>query len=177
MKMRVFILTLFLSFCFSGFSQTDPFQEKILNYFIVNGMLEECNASYNQRVEDLKYQFRTANVPDEVWSQLTKTKKKDVKDLMILLSSAFRKNYTETDIENLTAFYKTDAGQNLAYNCDIPEEQQKEIDAFLSTKTGKKIKEKETILAEDIAQIFLYWKQDVLAGIVSGLIKKGYRPQ
>ena len=175
MKVRYFILTLFLTFNFTLSAQGDTRQTDILNYLTINGTHEQYGDAYEQMFEVIKQQFAGAEVPSSVWVELKQTKSDEVQKIVVLLSSAYRKHFSGDDITAMLTFYKTDAGKQMMANMGgMSQEQNKELTAYLMSDVGKKLDAVRPELVQDISQISEYWSRDLFMDTRKKLIEKGY---
>lgn len=173
MKIRFLFLTLFCTICFSLSAQVDAFQENIIAYLNSNGTEKEYSDAYEDMFDVIKKQF--LNVPDEVWSELKVGKEESVQDAIKFLAFAYRKHFTESDIEEMTNFYKTESAKKLVSESnDLTNEDNKNIDEFFQSDIGLKIASKTEELSADISVISDTWTRELFAEKMSALIKRGY---
>lgn len=176
MKIRFFFLTLFFSFCFLGNAQTDTFQDEIINYLKMNGTNDQYSIAYEGMYGVIQKQFAGAEVPESVWTELKADKDKDINEVLTLLSSAYRKHFTEEDINGMVEFYSSEAGQELLQGNKKPSPENVVIvDEFFRSELGIKINAKKSELATDVSQISEYWSKDLFIGTMTALVKKGYK--
>ena len=173
MKIRLLFLTLFCSICFPLSAQVDVFQENIIEYLNINGTENQYNDAYDEMFDVLKDQF--LDVPDKEWNELKVGKNESVQDVIKFLAFAYRKHFTESDIVEMTNFYKTETAQKLvAGSNDLTNTDNDKIMEFFQSDLGKKIESKREPLSVDIAEISSTWSREIFAGKMSTLIKKGY---
>ncbi len=176
--MRSLFLTLFLAFCFSVHAQVDAYQQDIINYLNINGTHQQYSNAYDEMFVVLKKQFATANVPESKWEELKKNKEESLEEIIKFLSFAYRKHFTQDEINTMYKVYSSDAAQEMIANQGtITKNDNKEIIAFFESDLGKKIESKRAELSEDIAEISGHWSRDLFAATMSNLIKSGYSPQ
>jgi len=176
--MRFFILTGFLTICFSVFGQVDSFQKIIIDCLYLNGTPAKYSKVYNQTLEILINRFETANVPEDFWKELKTDKEEKINELIPFLAFAYRKYFTENDIVLMTAFYKTEVAQTMLVNHKtLTEAQNEEIKVFLESDIGLKIEAKQAELSTDITDIIANWKRDLFSEKMGTLVKSGYSPQ
>jgi len=175
MKVRYFILTLFLTFNFAAQAQGDTRQIDIIKYLTINGTQSQYSDAYERMFDVIKQQFTTAEVPTSVWVELKQSKSDEVQKIVVLLSSAYRKHFSKDDINAMLAFYQTEAGkQMMADMGGMSLEQNKELTAYLSSNVGEKIDMVRPELVQDISQISEYWSRDLFMETRNKLIAKGY---
>jgi hypothetical protein len=173
MKIRLLLLTLFCSIYFPLSAQVDAFQENIIEYLNSNGTEIQYGDSYDELFNILKEQF--LDVPDKEWSELKVGKDESVQDVIKFLAFAYRKHFTESDIVEMTNFYKTESAKKLVSGSnDLTDEDQENINEFFKSDIGKKIESKRDALSIDIAEISNTWSRELFAEKMSALVKKGY---
>ncbi len=176
--MRVLFLTLFLTVYSSVFGQIDSFQDDIIECLTINGTPEEFSPEYDQTMEVLYGQFKSANAPEKFWVELRSDKEDKVKELLQILAFAYRKHFTNEEVKSITAFYKMETAQlMLNDNKALTEEQKCEITDFENSETGQKINSVQGKLSNDMAEIVRDWKSELFAEKMKKLIKNGYRPR
>lgn len=176
--MRFFILTIFLTICFSVFGQVDSFQKIIIDCLYLNGTPAKYSKVYDQTLEILINRFETANVPEDFWKELKTDKEEKINELIPFLAFAYRKHFNEEDIVLMTAFYKNEAAQTMLVNPKtLTEAQNEEIKVFLESDIGLKIETKQAELSTDITDIISHWKRDLFSEKMGTLVKSGYSPQ
>lgn len=178
MKACTFFLTLFLTICFSASAQVDDFQRKIIECLQVNGTTSMYEQVYDDTIHLLYKQFITANAPEDFWEDLRSDKIEKVNELIPYLAFAYRKHFSESDINEMNKFYHTDSAQFwLNSPSQLTEEQHKVVNTFLESDIGLKIESKKKSLKEDMDEIASHWKRDLFSEKMSLLIKNGYTPQ
>ncbi len=176
--MRLFFLTIFSVFCFSVEAQVDSFQQDIINYLNINGTEQQYSAAYDKMFDVLLPQFETANVPESFVKELKKDKAESLEEIIKFLTFAYRKHFTQEDIQKMTEFYKTKAAQKMVHKTgELTEADNAEISKFYGSDLGKKIESKKTALSEDIAEISGHWSRDLFSEKMSALVKNGYVPK
>ena len=162
MKIRFFFLTVFFSFCFLGNAQTDSFQEDLINYLMLNGTNDQYSTAYEGVYGVIQKQFEAADVPQSVWNDLKENKEKDIKEILTLLSSAYRKHFTKEDMQGMVAFYASDAGQEFMQGGTQPSEENAAlVEEFFASELGLKITAKQSELAADVSKISEFWTKDL----------------
>jgi len=176
MKIRFFFLTVFFSFCFLGNAQTDTFQDEIINYLKVIGINDQYSIAYEGTYNVIQKQFIAADIPEGVWTELKSNKDKDINDVLALLSSAYRKHFTEEDIAGMLAFYSSEVGEELLQGDKNPSEENAAlVDEFFASELGLKINATKSVLAADVSQVSEYWSKDLFIATMTSLVKKGYK--
>jgi len=178
MKMKSLFLTVFSLFCFNLMAQEMSMQESIVKYLTINGTYTQYDSAYDQMFDVLEQQFKSAEVPTTVWTEVKSKKPRAVNQVVGMLASAYRENFTKEDINSLIQFYSTGTGQQVLQDpTKLNTAQNKELANFHGSVTGKKMFEVRPELEKDIAQISEYWSRDLYKSTLDALIAKGYQPQ
>ncbi|TVZ22750.1 hypothetical protein JM84_1660 [Dokdonia sp. Hel_I_63] len=173
--MKKLYIALFLLTSLSGYAQEKTYHEEVLRYFQVNGTADQYSNATKGLFDLLKNQYASKNVPEAVWNELKTETPKQVDRVLNMLVSAYRGSYNQEDIQNMLAFYETDAGrQTLTDKTALNYEQQKEIAVFYNTPTGQKILTVEPDIAQNIGEISEIWSRDLYRMMVDKLAEKGY---
>ena len=175
MKIGRLFLTLFFALSFMVGATGQNFQENLDEYLLINGTHAQYSNAYDQMFEMLGKQFSDQNVPATLWETLQENKEVEVTNILTLLSSAYRKNFSETDIAAMLVFFKSEAGRQLVVDPNtLSEEQRTVINDFFTSEVGQKIADVQTTLAADIAQISEYWSRDLFKATIEKLDAEGY---
>lgn len=173
--MKSFFITVFSLFCFSVSAQVDSYQEDIIKYLNVNGTYQQYDQAYDGMFDVLKRNFSGANIPNEVWANLKKNRKQSIDDVIQFLSFAYRKQFSQTEINELYAFYTTEAGKKMQIDPGLLTSEENELLAnFYKSDLGKKMDSVKVELASDISEISSHWSRDLFASKMSALVKLGY---
>jgi len=173
MKVSMFFLTLFYSFCFSVSAQTDDFQETVITYLNSNGTQQQYNMAYDEMFGILKEQF--LNVPEKEWSALKVGKKGRVQEVIGMLAGVYGQHFSELDIEQMTSFYKTETARKLVSgSSDLSDEDKNKINSFFESQIGKKIASKAEVLSAGIEEVSSNWSRDLFFEKRDALLSKGY---
>lgn len=173
--MKSFFITVFSLFCFSVSAQVDTYQEDIIKYLNVNGTYQQYDQAYDGMFDVLKRNFSSADIPDKVWTDLKKNRKESINDVIKFLTFAYRKQFTQTEINQLHAFYTTEAGRKMQIDPSLlTSEENDQLAAFYQSDLGKKMDKAKVELAADISEISSHWSRDLFASKMSALVKLGY---
>jgi len=173
--MKNSLIAVILLISLTTYAQDKTYHEDVLRYFQVNGTADQYSNATNGLFDLLKNQYASKNVPDSVWNELKTESPKQVDRILNMLVSAYRGTYNQEDIQNMLAFYETEAGrQTLTDKTALNYEQQKEITVFYNTPTGQKILTAESDIAQNIGEISEIWSRDLYRMMVDKLAEKGY---
>jgi hypothetical protein len=178
MKAGTFFLTVFLTICFSTIAQVDDFQENIIECLQKNGTKAIYEIEYDNTLNLLYKQFKSSNAPESFWKELRLDREKKVDNLIPDLAFAYRKHFNKDDIDIMNDFFGTETAQIWIDSPDnLTEEQQTQVDSFLKSDTGQKLRSKEFALRKDMDAIASHWKSELFAEKMRAMVKKGYIPQ
>jgi len=176
--MRSIFLTFFSLICFSSVAQVDAFQRDIIEYLNVKGTYQEYTEAYDGVSDAVKNNFSASKVPKNLWEEMNTDRDTSLEDLIFFMSFAYRKHFTQNEINTMTNFYKTEAAQRMiTQDGRLTDSDNNEIDAFFESELGQKITRKQPELAIDIKEISTQWKSDLFVEKMSFLVKKGYVPR
>jgi uncharacterized protein DUF2059 len=176
--MRSVFLTLFSLICFSAVAQVDALQRDIIEYLNVKGTHKEYTETYIGVIDAVKKNFKSSNVPENEWEEIQTDKAESLDNLIFFMSFAYRKHFTQKEINTMTDFYKTEAAQRMITEGEIFTDMDTvAIDAFFESELGKKITAKQPELTKDIKEIATQWKSELFVEKMSFLVKKGYVPK
>ena len=103
-----------------------------------------------------------------------KDKKSQVDEVIRMLSFAYRKHFTQQEINQMKSFYSSEAAQKMLAHKTLSEEENKIISQFFESEVGKKIVSVGPNLTQDIEQISTEWSKELFSAKMSELIKDGY---
>ena len=177
MKIRLFFLTIICAVCFQANAQNE-FQQEVISYLTVNGTVKQYTTVYDDMIDVLKSQFSGANVPQAEWDALRNDKPQAVSQLVRMMSSAYRKHFSQDDIAQMSKFFGSPAGVQMRINPDdLDTDQRQVVGKFYSSSVARKIDEVKIDLTTDVSQISEFWSRDLFNSTMNGLIAKGYSPQ
>ncbi len=172
--MKSFFLTVFLVVCFSSSAQIDDFQKEIIDLLNVNGTRVDCGVAFYEVFPVLQRNFKGRDIPEEAWGQLQEDEEQQVDEALRQLSFAYRKYFTREEIGAMTDFYMTDAAQKYLSDEGLSEEENTQIDEFLASDLGLKMKENKKDLLADTQKIKAQWSRDLFGTKIRQLVKGGF---
>lgn len=90
-------------------------QDKVKELIYLSGV---TNLSYEQMNEFLwDFRRRYPNVPEDFWGQISK--EMNIQELVIKYIPIYEKFYSDSDIDELLKFYKSDLGRKMLSNLPI----------------------------------------------------------
>ena len=176
MKKLLTLITFII--CFSSLAQEKTYREDVLTYLNTSGTATQYENAVGGLFDLLEKQYASQNVPDEVWNDLKAETPMEVNRIMNMLVSAYRGTYDQNDIQQMTKFYKSGAGQQLLANrTALTEQQQREVTAFNNTRVGKKIRSSEQEISKKTSEISEIWSRDLYRSTTDRLAEKGFTLQ
>lgn len=172
--MKSFFLTVFLLVCFSGSAQVDDFQKEIIDLLNINGTRVDCGVAFYEVFPVLQRNFKDKDIPEEAWAQLQEDEEQQVDEALRQLSFAYRKHFTREDIAGMTDFYMSDAAQKYLSDEELTEEENQQIDEFLASELGKKMKDNKKDLLVDTQKIKALWSRELFGAKIKQLVKGGF---
>lgn len=172
--MKSFFLTIFLLICFSATSQVDDFQKEIIDLLNINGTRVNYGVAYYEVFPLLQRNFKDKEIPEEAWSKLQEGEEAQVDKAISQLSFAYRKHFSREDIKIMTEFYMTDTAQKFISDETLTENESKEIDEFLDSDVGKRMKKNQKELNKDLSKMKDDWSRELFGAKMKELIKSGY---
>lgn len=172
--MKSFFLTIILLICFSATAQIDDFQKDIIDLLNINGTRVNYGVAYYEVFPKLKRNFKDKDIPEEAWSKIEEGEEQQVDKAIAQATFAYRKYYTREDINAMTEFYLTDAAQKFISDDPLTPEEEKQIDKFLESEVGKKMKKNQKALNADLSNMKDQWSRELFGDKMKELIKGGY---
>jgi Uncharacterized protein conserved in bacteria (DUF2059) len=172
--MKSFFLTIILLICFSATAQIDDFQKEIIDLLNINGTRVNYGVAYYEVFPLLKRNFKDKDIPEEAWSKLEEGEEKQVDKALAQLSFAYRKYFSREDIHTMTEFYMTDAAQKFISDETLTAEEDKQINEFLTSDVGVKMKKNQKGLNADLSTMKDQWSRELFGDKMKELVKSGY---
>ena len=173
---RLFTL-LALTVCLFGQAQSETYSKEVKSALENNGTVAYYDNVVDKLFGLLKENYKTQNVPDEVWTELEAVKPMAVKNLVELVTQAYLPLFNEEDVKNMNAFYATDAGKNLFTKRNLSSEQKQALEQFYQTETGNKIVINQETLDASMKNTSQNYSGNLYLQLVDALTAKGYVKQ
>ncbi len=156
MKYSFLMVLLLTLFQFSAIGQSQ--YENTSKYIEINGTNEQYSGAIDQLLILLKKEYAQNNISESKWEQVKSLKAEALKDIKRRLVSAYESYFTELEINQMYAFYQTDAGKQMAVNRNaLTKEQLTAVKTFYTTAVGQKIQENSDALGKTIGDISTEW--------------------
>jgi len=173
--MKVFFLTFFSVIYFTATSQTDDFQNDIIDYLNVNGTFQKYDFEFEKILINLNIKAAAKDTPNSFWVEIAKDKKVNVNELIKILSFAYRKYYTQEEICDLLEFYKTEAAQKMiSGNKNLSSKEIKIIEKYRKSNLAMKANKTSLEFKKDSTNISNQWIKEVFAKKLGALAKAGH---
>jgi hypothetical protein len=172
--MRALFLTIFLASCMTTEAQVDAFHKDIIDMMMIKGEQISGSLAFHDVFPKLKRNFKSNNIAPEVWQEMKGDEAKQVATYMDQAAYAYRQFFDLDDIQNMTEFYLTEAGQAYAFGEDLSVKQKGELAQFLASDTGESWAAHKTEVEEDLAQTRRDWSAQVFKEKMKTLIKQGH---
>lgn len=172
--MKSFFLTIISLICFSASAQIDDFQKEIIDLLNINGTRVNYGVAYYEVFPLLKRNFKDKEIPEEAWTKLEEGEEIQVDKAIAQLTFAYRKYFSREDIQAMTEFYLTDAAQKFISDESLTAEEDQQIDQFLNSEVGKKMKKNQKALNADLGNMKDQWSRDLFGAKMKELVKSGY---
>lgn len=171
------LLTLLLVFTIStvSFAQLDDYSEDVKLCLKNNGTYNYYDGVVDQMFTHLKEQYKSLNVPDEVWEELEQVKTSSLDELSQMIVSAYRGHFNHQDVKNMNALYGTTAGKKMINSQTELDESDKEVlNEFYKSDTGQKIVGSQDSINASMMQITEMWSADLYKSVINKLSEKGF---
>lgn len=159
-KHFIFFLTLFFSLTL--FSQDVELIPKVSKYLESNGTMKQYKEAYRELLNLMERQFPKSNRNSNGWLYLERNETKALAEIRDMIIPIYIKHFDEADVDDMQAFYTSDAGIQLVKDrTKLTAAQQESVNDFYDSKVGQKIKEKQQLLSVEIAGVSEYWSKDL----------------
>lgn len=153
---------LFLAISFNSCAQETNFSDEVAMYLESNGTLNQYEFAYDELLKMLAKQYPKSESTANGWKYLANNKEKAIAEMKLELVPIYQQNFERLEIKKMTAFYQSEAGKQLtADRTQMTAEQKEELNAFHNSDLGKKIIEKQPILAKEVSAASERWSRDL----------------
>ncbi|MFK7811761.1 MAG: DUF2059 domain-containing protein [Maribacter sp.] len=161
MNFRKFFCLLLLISWSTNAQETDYFTE-VTTYLESNGTSNQYASAYDELLKMLGRQFPKSESKENGWEYLDNNKEKAVSEMLTALVPIYQQNFERSEILAMTAFYQSSAGKQLTTDrSQMTDLQKTELNTFYNTTLGKKIIEKQPVLAKAISTASESWSRDL----------------
>lgn len=140
--MKKIILSLTIVFASTAiFAQDATYKKSIKELFKLSNTYEAYDMAIEQMIN--MYKQQKPNIPAEVWDDMEKEFKASAKkELVDKLVPVYYKHLTQTDVDGIIAFYKSEAGKKYADKTPIITSESMEVGQAWGMQIGLKLAEK-----------------------------------
>ena len=171
---RVITFICFLALTTISFAQVDAYSEDVKKCIKSNGTMAYYEDVIDQMFTMLEEQFKSQNVPAEVWTALKKEKPAAMDELAQMIVSAYRAHFTHEDVKKMNALYASKAGQNMFKPDALTEGDKQILKEFYQSETGQKIVNSQDSMNASMSDISEMWSRDLYKQMIAKLSEKGF---
>lgn len=161
---------LFLAISLNACGQETDFPSEVATYLESNGTLNQYEFAYDELLKMLVKQYPKSESTANGWEYLEGNKEKAIAEMKKDLVPIYQQNFERSEIKQMTAFYQSATGKQLtADRTQMTAEQKEELNTFYSSDIGKKIIEKQAVLAKEVSAASENWSRDLYETALSHL--------
>ncbi|MBT8238693.1 MAG: DUF2059 domain-containing protein [Croceitalea sp.] len=124
--------------------------------------MKQYKEAYRELLNLMERQFPKSNRNSNGWLYLERNETKALAEIRDMIIPIYIKHFDEADVDDMQAFYTSDAGIQLVKDrTKLTAAQQESVNDFYDSKVGHKIKEKQQLLSVEIAGVSEYWSKDL----------------
>ena len=154
-------------------AQESGYSKDVEDYLEHNGTMQQYEFAYGQLLKMLEGQFPKDDTNTEGWAYLEEHGNKALEEIKSLLVPIYQAHFTQDDIKQMVAFYKTEAGVLLMNDrSKMTDAHKEELNSFYNTTVGQKIIGKQEVLTAEISKASENWSRDLYETAMS-LLKNG----
>ena len=158
---KLFFYAFLITFC-SANAQDADFSSEVGTYLESNGSLSQYEFAYDELLKMLSRQYPKSESTANGWQYLQNNKEKAIAEMLKDLIPIYKQNFERSEIKKMTDFYQSEAGKQLtADRSQMTTEQKDELNAFYNSVLGKKIIEKQAVLAKEVSSASEIWSRDL----------------
>ena len=165
------IKLIFLTFLMTSLTinaQDSDFPSEVSTYLESNGTLNQYGFAYDELLKMLKTQYPKSENTANGWKYLEDNREKAIAEMKTELVPIYQQNFEREEIRKMTSFYQSATGKQLtADRSKMTENQKEELNTFYNTALGKKIIEKQPLLASEVSAASERWSRDLYETAVS----------
>lgn len=170
----VYALMLSLALITSVHAQDDDYVIAVKECIVSNGTMAYYDTVLEAMVEDIKTEFSSHTIPDNVWESVAREKEFAKNGLAIMLSQAYKTYFTLEDIEQMNGLYTSKAGRNMLQKKTLSKEEVKTLDAFYNSAVGQKIQATQSDMSASLRRLAKIWINNTSNKMVTVLSEQGY---
>ncbi len=168
MKILNNIYILFIAIGMTSCVQETSFSDDVKAYLKANGSAKQYEFAYDELLNMLEKQYPKSESNKDGWTYLKANKDEYVSEMIVLLVPIYEKNFSQDTIKEMTSFYESDAGKQLANDpTKMNATQKTTLNKFYTSEIGEKILQKQPILTKEISKASENWSRDLYETAVS----------
>ena len=153
----------------------DEYSEDVKLCLKNNGTYNYYDGVVDQMFTHLKEQYKSLNVPDDVWEELEQVKTGTLDELSQMIVSAYRGHFNHQDVKNMNALYGTTAGKKMINSqTELNEGDKVVLNEFYKSDTGQKIVGSQDSINASMMRITEMWSADLYKSVIDKLSEKGF---
>ncbi len=143
-------------------AQDTDASNKVGVYLEHNGTLLQYEYAYDQLLQMLGKQFPETTANATGWEYLRKNRKDAIEGIKQALIPIYQKNFTSSEIKEMTTFYQSEAGvQLLKDRTKMTADQKEALNRFYTSALGEKIIKKQSVLSKEVSAASENWSRDL----------------
>ena len=154
-------------------AQDSDFSNDVKDYLDSNGSMQQYEYAYDQLMIMMEGRYPKNEGNKQGWAYLEENKTKALADIKNLMVPIYQANFTQGEIKQMAAFYKSEAGVLLITDrAKMTEAHKEELNTFYNSAVGQKIISKQEVLTTEISKVSEGWSRDLYETSMS-LLKNG----
>ncbi|MRI02267.1 DUF2059 domain-containing protein [Kriegella sp. EG-1] len=169
MKKYITLIFILLISCANKLIAQDVKDDSLAaTYLEINGSLHQYDYAYSQLLLMLNKKYPKTEENIQGWQFLNDNKDRAIVEMKSLLVPIYSSHFTVKDLEQMIDFYQTDTAKQLMLDrSKMSDMQKQELNSYYNTAVGRKIVEKQQLLAAEIAIASENWSRDLYETAVS----------
>ena len=173
MKQFKIFLFCFLLTPLVSLAQESNYSKDVKDYLEHNGTMQQYDYAYGQLMIMMEGHFPKSESNKESWTYLEENKGKALAEMKTRLIPIYQAHFTQEEIKQMAAFYKTEAGVLLMTDrSKMTDAHKAELNTFYNSAVGQKIIEKQEVLTTEISRTSESWSRELYETAMS-LLKNG----
>jgi hypothetical protein len=164
---KLFLISFLLTSVHVSAQETE-FSSEVETYLESNGTLNQYEYAYDELLKMLSGQYPKSKRTVQGWKYLEGNKKKAISEMQKGLVPIYQENFERSEIKLMNTFYQSEAGVQLTTDrSQMTSAQKEELNVFYNSELGKKIIEKQPVLAKAISTLSENWSRDLYETAIS----------
>lgn len=143
-------------------AQETDFSAEVSTYLESNGTLNQYQFAYDELLKMLEQQYPKSESTANGWKYLENNKTVAIAEIQKELVPIYQQNFERSEIKQMTTFYQSATGKQLTSDRSLMTAEQKEgLNNFYNSELGKKIINKQPVLAQEVSAASESWSRDL----------------